>query len=103
MYRTGSLSLATECWGVLCWAARFDGSNGGLLHFKVAFTVASKVLPQGGIEILFEFVANPNVLNEQQENPLGFATSWKHRDSIKLLVVAGAEVTETVDSGPLRT
>jgi ankyrin repeat protein len=55
------------------------------------------------IEILLEFGANPNALNEQQENPLGFATSWEQLDSIKLLVAAGADINDTVDSGPLRT
>lgn len=55
------------------------------------------------IETLLEFGANPNALNEQQENPLGFATSWQQLDSIKLLVAAGADINDTADSGPLRT
>jgi len=55
------------------------------------------------IEILLQFGADPNALNEHQENPLGFATSWKQLDSIKLLVATGADINDTVDAGPLRT
>ena len=55
------------------------------------------------IKILLEYGANPNALNEQLENPLGFATSWEQLDSIKILVDAGAEINDIVDSGPFRT
>ena len=55
------------------------------------------------LKILIEFGANPNALNEQSENPLGFATSWRQLDSIRLLVNAGAVINDTVDSGPGRT
>ena len=54
-------------------------------------------------KILLEFGADPNALNEQRENSLGFATSWEQLDSIRLLVAAGAAINDTVDSGRART
>jgi ankyrin repeat protein len=53
--------------------------------------------------ILIKHGANPNALNAENENPLGFATSWKQIESIRLLVNAGAAINDTIDSGPNRT
>lgn len=53
--------------------------------------------------ILLKHGANPNALNANNENPLGFATAWKQIESIRLLVDAGADINDTIDSGPNRT
>lgn len=55
------------------------------------------------IKILLAFGANPNALNEQNENPLGFAITWKQIESVRLLLDAGAAVNDTFDPGPSRT
>lgn len=55
------------------------------------------------IEILLEFGANPNALNSASENPLGFAVTWNQIRAIELLVLAGAEINNTDDSGPGKT
>jgi len=55
------------------------------------------------IQILLEFKADPNALNEELENPLGFAVSWNQLDSIRLLVAAGADINDVTDSGTART
>jgi len=55
------------------------------------------------MQILLEFKADPNALNEELENPLGFAVSWNQLDSIRLLVAAGADINDVTDSGTART
>ena len=55
------------------------------------------------MRLLLEFGANPNALNEESENPLGFATTYEQPDAIKLLVDAGADINNQDDSGPERT
>ncbi len=55
------------------------------------------------MRLLLEFGANPNALNEESENPLGFATTYEQPDAIKLLVDAGADINNQDDSGPGRT
>lgn len=39
----------------------------------------------------------------KNENPLGFAMAWKQIESIRLLVHTGADINDTLDSGPNRT
>ena len=55
------------------------------------------------MELLLEFGADPNALNEESENPLGFAVAWKQPEAIRILVTAGADINDTTDSGPERT
>jgi ankyrin repeat protein len=55
------------------------------------------------MDILLEFGADPNALNESSENPLGFAVTWDQPTAIRLLVAAGANINSTDDSGPGRT
>jgi hypothetical protein len=53
--------------------------------------------------LLLQFGADSNALNDESENPLGFAVAWKQPEAIKLLVAAGADINSTDDSGPGRT
>lgn len=55
------------------------------------------------IELLLEFGANPNELNRESENPLGFAVTWEQIRAIELLVAAGAQLNNLDDSGPGKT
>ena len=55
------------------------------------------------MELLLEFGADPNAINEHSENPLGFAVSWNQLDAIRILVTAGADINDTTDSGPEKT
>lgn len=57
----------------------------------------------GVMKVLLEFGADPNALNNESENPLGFAVAWQQPEAIKRLVAAGAYVNNTEDSGPERT
>ncbi len=52
------------------------------------------------MQILLEFGADPNALNESSENPLGFAVAYEQLEAVKLLVNSGAEVNNLDDSGP---
>ncbi len=53
------------------------------------------------MKLLLEFGANPNLLNEQSENALGFAVAYHHIPAIELLVNAGVDINNTEDSGPI--
>ncbi|TWT38306.1 Ankyrin repeat protein [Thalassoglobus neptunius] len=55
------------------------------------------------MQLLLEFGADVNALNEESENPLGFEVAWKQLESIRILVAAGADVNDITDSGPERT
>jgi len=44
------------------------------------------------VKLLLQFGADPNALNEERENPLGFAVSWQQPNAIKVLVEHGADV-----------
>ena len=55
------------------------------------------------ISLLLEFGADPNALNFESENPLGFAVTWKQPKAIELLVAAGADINNMDDSGQGRT
>ena len=55
------------------------------------------------VELLLEFKADPNALNEDNENPLGFAVTWQQPEIVKILVAAGADVNNTDDSGDGKT
>lgn len=73
-----------------------EGGNTPLMHAAAQGDVVV-------LKLLLEFGADPNALNEESENPLGFAVTWEQPEAIKLLVAAGADVNSTVDSGPGRT
>jgi ankyrin repeat protein len=55
------------------------------------------------MELLLHFGADPNALNEQRENPLGFAVTWRQPDAVRLLVENGAAINNMDDSGPKKT
>ena len=73
-----------------------DGGNTPLMH-----AASEGDIPV--MKLLLGFGADPNALNEESENALGFSVSWKQLEAIKLLVAAGADVNNTDDSGPDRT
>ena len=53
--------------------------------------------------LLLKYGADPNALNDENENPLGFAVTWKQTELIEILVDAGADVNNMDDSGPNMT
>ncbi|MEW4490413.1 ankyrin repeat domain-containing protein [Thalassoglobus sp. JC818] len=73
---------------------------------KVGNTPLMQAAAEGDLEamvLLLDFGADPNALNEESENPLGFAVAWKQLEPIRVLVAAGADINDTADSGPERT
>jgi ankyrin repeat protein len=92
-------------YGMLRWLLERDvspdsrmGKNGNTPLMQAAADGDIRV-----IKILLEFGADPNAVNSNSENPLGFAITWQQPDAIRLLVAAGADVNSTVDSGLGRT
>lgn len=55
------------------------------------------------IKLLLAYGADVHALNDVNENALGFAVAWQQPDAIRLVVAAGADVNDTVDSEPGRT
>lgn len=55
------------------------------------------------VKLLLQFGADPNALNEERENPLGFAVTWQKPNVIRALVEHGADVNNLDDSGPEKT
>jgi ankyrin repeat protein len=55
------------------------------------------------MKLLLQFGADPNALNEERENPLGFAVTLQQPEAVRLLVENGADVNNMDDSGPKKT
>jgi ankyrin repeat protein len=52
------------------------------------------------MKLLLAFGANPNAVNTNSENPLGYAATYEHPEAVKVLIAAGVDVNDTADSGP---
>jgi hypothetical protein len=105
----GAMLIYVAVWqnlGMLRWllehgvppdsGAEAHGGNTPLMH-------AASVGDVRAMNLLLQFGANPNAVNANSENPLGYAATYEHPEAIKVLVAAGVDVNDTTDSGRGRT